>query len=130
MAETTLSKRERQIMDAIHALGEAGPTEIRDRLDDPPTRTAVRTTLTILEQKGHVAHKKIGRNYVYLRPPKPRQGRQGRSPARRRDLLRRQHQKSGRGVSEEEIERLVHDPIRQAAGRRPPVVTKTMLTPP
>jgi predicted transcriptional regulator len=76
-----LSKRERQIMDAIYALGEANATDVRDRLEDPPTRTAVRTLLTILEQKGHLAHRKDGRNYVY-KPTRAR-GRMGKSALRR-----------------------------------------------
>jgi predicted transcriptional regulator len=81
MSESTLSKRERQIMDVIYALGEANATDIRDRIDNPPTRTAVRTILTILEQKGHLAHRKDGRNYVY-KATRPR-GRMGRSALRR-----------------------------------------------
>ena len=68
-------------MDALYALGEAGATEIRARLDDPPTRTAVRTILSILEAKGHVGHRKDGRNYVY-RAKKTRQ-RVGKSALRR-----------------------------------------------
>ena len=81
MPDPTFSKRERQIMDAIYALGEAGATEIRARIDDPPTRTAVRTILSILEQKGHLAHRKVGRNYVY-RAKRQRQ-RVGKSALRR-----------------------------------------------
>ena len=81
MPDPTFSKRERQIMDAIYALGEAGATEIRGRIDDPPTRTAVRTILSILEQKGHLAHRKVGRNYVY-RAKRQRQ-RVGKSALRR-----------------------------------------------
>jgi predicted transcriptional regulator len=68
-------------MDALYALGEAGATEIRERLDDPPTRTAVRTILTILEGKGHVTHRKEGRNYLY-RAKRTRQ-RVGKSALRR-----------------------------------------------
>ena len=68
-------------MDVIYALGEANATDVRERLDDPPTRTAVRTILTILEQKGHLAHRKDGRNYVY-KPTRPR-GRMGKSALRR-----------------------------------------------
>ena len=81
MPDPTFSKRERQIMDAIYALGEAGATEIRAQIDDPPTRTAVRTILSILEAKGHVAHRTAGRNYVY-RATRTRQ-RVGRSALRR-----------------------------------------------
>jgi predicted transcriptional regulator len=44
---------------------------VRDALPDPPTRTAVRTLLTILEQKGHLTHIQRGREYIF-RPTKPR----------------------------------------------------------
>lgn len=60
-----LSRREQQIMDVLHELGEAGATEVQERLPEPPTRTAVRTLLTILESKGFVEHRADGRRYVY-----------------------------------------------------------------
>ncbi len=68
-----LSKRERQIMDAVWAApgGGATATAVRDALPDPPGRTAVRTLLTILERKGHLTHRLVGREYVY-RPARPR----------------------------------------------------------
>jgi predicted transcriptional regulator len=47
-----LSRRERQIMDIIYASGKASAAEVVERLPDPPTRTAVRTLLRILEDKG------------------------------------------------------------------------------
>ena len=50
-----LSRRERQIMDVIYACGEASAAEVVERIPDPPTRTAVRTMLRILEEKGHPA---------------------------------------------------------------------------
>jgi predicted transcriptional regulator len=59
------SRRERQIMDAIYVLGNATVAQIRDRLPDPPTSTAVRTLLRILEQKGHVRHTMDGLRLVY-----------------------------------------------------------------
>jgi len=77
-----LSKRERQIMDVIFAAGgEASASDVLARLSDPPTRTAVRTFLTILEQKGHLSHRKSGREFVY-RPTQPRR-RVGQSAMRR-----------------------------------------------
>jgi predicted transcriptional regulator len=60
-----LSRRERQIMEVIYARGEATATEIVETLPDPPSRTAVRTFLRILENKGHLRHKKQGREFVY-----------------------------------------------------------------
>jgi predicted transcriptional regulator len=78
-----LSRRERQIMDVIFAApgGEATASQVLAGLHDPPTRTAVRTLLGILEQKGHLSHRKVGREFVY-RPTQPR-GRVGRSALRR-----------------------------------------------
>ncbi|MDB5172957.1 MAG: transcriptional repressor, CopY family [Phycisphaerales bacterium] len=66
-----LSKRERQIMDAIWARGEATVSQVIEAIPEPPTRTAVRTMLTILERKGHVNHRKDGRQFIY-RPSRPR----------------------------------------------------------
>jgi BlaI family transcriptional regulator, penicillinase repressor len=60
-----LSRRERQIMEIIYARGEATATDVLGRLPDPPVRTAVRTFLRILEEKGHLKHKKRGREFVF-----------------------------------------------------------------
>ncbi|HMC10945.1 MAG TPA: BlaI/MecI/CopY family transcriptional regulator [Pirellulaceae bacterium] len=60
-----LSRRERQIMDVIFASGEATAVEVADRLPDPPTKTAVRTLLRILEEKGHLKHVQRGREFLY-----------------------------------------------------------------
>lgn len=68
-----LSRRERQIMDALHRLGEAGAAEIADELPDVPGSETVRVTLTILERKGFVSHRREGRRYVYV--PKASQDR-------------------------------------------------------
>ena len=67
-----LSKRERQIMDIIYAQGPSTATTILESLADPPTRTAVRTFLRILESKGHLTHTKSGREFVYA-PTRPRE---------------------------------------------------------
>jgi predicted transcriptional regulator len=66
-----LSRRERQIMDAIYARGGATVSQVMAGIPDPPTRPAVRALLTILERKGHLEHDKKGREFVY-RPVKPR----------------------------------------------------------
>jgi BlaI family penicillinase repressor len=63
--QTQLSRRERQIMDIIYARGEASASEVLKDIPDPPTRTAVRTMLRILEEKGHLKHRKEGRQFVY-----------------------------------------------------------------
>lgn len=52
-------------MDAIYRLGEGTVTEVRDELEDPPSYSAVRTQLGILEEKGHLTHHADGRRYVY-----------------------------------------------------------------
>lgn len=60
-----LSKRERQIMEAIYRRGESTAIQVQAGLPDPPSRTAVRTLLGILESKGHLTHRKNGREFVY-----------------------------------------------------------------
>ena len=56
-----LSRREREIMDAIFALGEGASAEaIRDRLSEPPSYSAVRAMLVRLERKGYVRHREEG----------------------------------------------------------------------
>jgi predicted transcriptional regulator len=80
-AEPALSRRERQIMDVIYARGEATAAEVQAALAQPPSKTAVRTLLRILEEKGHVNHKQSGQTYVY-RPSRAR-SRAGRSALRR-----------------------------------------------
>jgi len=61
-----LSKRERQIMDILYARGESTVGEVLEGLPDPPSYSAVRATLRVLEEKGHVAHRQDGPRYVYL----------------------------------------------------------------
>jgi BlaI family transcriptional regulator, penicillinase repressor len=61
-----LPRREREIMDAIFALGDrASAEEIRARLTDPPSYSAVRAMLARLEAKGHLKHREDGPRYVY-----------------------------------------------------------------
>ena len=59
------SRRERQIMDALYGLGRATAAQIHAAMAEPPSYTAVRTLLTILEKKGHVRHDSDGVRYVY-----------------------------------------------------------------
>jgi BlaI family penicillinase repressor len=67
-----LSRREREIIDALFALGNgASGEEIRARLSDPPSYSAVRAMLTRLEAKGHVRHREEGLRYIYV-PTKSR----------------------------------------------------------
>jgi predicted transcriptional regulator len=60
-----LSRRERQLMDVIYRRGSATVTEVREELPDPPSYSAVRALLGILEEKGHLAHHEDGPRYVY-----------------------------------------------------------------
>jgi predicted transcriptional regulator len=71
-ADPTLSRRERQIMDAIYLLGTATAQDVLDQLPDPPSYSAVRALLRILETKGHVRHDRDGPRYVY-QPTVPRE---------------------------------------------------------
>ena len=61
-----LSRRERQIMDVLFQRGRATATEVREALADPPSYSAVRALLRILEDKGHVRHEEEGLKYVYV----------------------------------------------------------------
>ncbi len=81
MSHQNLSRRERQIMDVIYARGEASVVEVAEGLADPPGVTAVRTMVTILEEKGHLTHTKRGREFIF-QPTVPRK-RAGRSAMRR-----------------------------------------------
>lgn len=60
-----LSRRERQIMDLVYALGSAGASDVRDRMVDPPSYSTVRTLMATLEDKGHLTHTVDGARYVY-----------------------------------------------------------------
>ena len=64
--ELHLSRRERQIMDILHARGAVTAAEIRVAMPDAPGYSAVRALLRILEEKGHVKHREDGPRYVYL----------------------------------------------------------------
>ena len=72
MPPPALSRRERQVLDVLHRLGRASAADVRAALADPPSDSAVRTHLRILEEKGHVQHDQDGPRYVY-RPTVPRE---------------------------------------------------------
>ena len=67
-----LSRRERQILDILYAKSSATAAEVRESLPDPPSYSAVRALLRILEEKGHAKHETQGTRYVYL-PLVPRE---------------------------------------------------------
>jgi len=60
-----LSRRERQIMDILYSRGPSSAAHVMDALPDPPSYSAVRAMLRILEEKGVVLHEKQGPRYVY-----------------------------------------------------------------
>jgi predicted transcriptional regulator len=60
-----LTRRERAIMDILHRRGRATAHEVLADLDDPPSYSAVRTHLRLLEDRGHAKHTQEGITYVY-----------------------------------------------------------------
>jgi predicted transcriptional regulator len=60
-----LGRRERQIMEVIYRLGRASAAEVLANLPDPPSYSAVRGMLRILEEKGHLKHAQEGIRHVY-----------------------------------------------------------------
>jgi BlaI family transcriptional regulator, penicillinase repressor len=61
-----LSRRERQIIDALYKLGRASAADIRAEMPAAPSYSAVRSLLRILEEKGHIRHEQDGPRYVYV----------------------------------------------------------------
>ena len=62
---STLSRRERQILDILYRLGTATAAEVTQQMADAPTYTTVRGLLRVLENKGHIKHNVEGVRYVY-----------------------------------------------------------------
>jgi predicted transcriptional regulator len=61
-----LSRRERQILDILYQRGRATAADVQNALPEPPSYSAVRALLRILEDKGHVRHHQDGPRYIYL----------------------------------------------------------------
>src|SRR3954469_10960094 len=61
-----LGRRERQIMDVVYRLERATAAEVLAGLPDPPSYSAVRGMLRLLEEKGFLRHEQDGPRYVYL----------------------------------------------------------------
>jgi predicted transcriptional regulator len=78
-----LGRRERQIMDAVYQLGEASVGDVLARLPDPPSYSAVRTMIRLLEGKGLLRHRREGMKYVY----RPTQSRDSASRSALRHLM-------------------------------------------
>ena len=66
-----LSRRERQIMEIVYGLGSATAGDVLEAMADPPSYSAVRAMMRILEEKGHLTHAHDGPRYVYT-PVVPR----------------------------------------------------------
>ena len=71
MTTDSLSRRERQILDVLYARGSATAADVLSALPDPPSYSAVRALLRILESKGHARHEQQSTRYVYF-PVVPR----------------------------------------------------------
>ena len=63
--KSELSRRERQIMEAVFELGEATVNQVVDSIPSPPTAMAVRRMMHILEEKGYLRRRKHGREVIY-----------------------------------------------------------------
>jgi BlaI family transcriptional regulator, penicillinase repressor len=71
MPSLKLSRRERQILDILYQRGQASAADVLAAMEDPPSYSAVRAMLRILEEKGHVRHETENLKYVYA-PTVPR----------------------------------------------------------
>ena len=78
-----LARRERQIMNVVHQLGEVSVADVLERLDDPPSYSAVRTMIRHLEAKRLLRHRQEGKRYLY----KATQSRESASRSALRKLL-------------------------------------------
>lgn len=70
-----LSRRERQIMDAIYRLGEASVADVRDAIPDAPSYSTVRALLRVLTEKGELSWTTDGPRYVYRPTTSPEEAR-------------------------------------------------------
>jgi len=64
--DQSLSRREREIMDIVYEMKEATAQQVLDRLPAPPSYSAVRALLRVLERKGHLLHRQDGPRYVFV----------------------------------------------------------------
>lgn len=78
--QTSLSRREREIMDIIYQLGEASVHDVVKRIPDRPSYNSVRMIMGILRKKQCLEYRREGRRYVYF--PKQAVSRAMRSAAR------------------------------------------------
>ena len=66
-----LGHRERQILDSIYRLEQASVGDVQREIEDPPSYSAVRKMMNVLEEKGFLTHRREGNKYIY-RPTKSR----------------------------------------------------------
>ena len=62
---TDLSRRERQIVEAVVKHGEASVAQVLAEIPDPPTYTSVRTMLQLLSKKGVLQFRNDGKRFLY-----------------------------------------------------------------
>src|SRR5260221_14629731 len=62
---TSLTRRERQIMDVLYRRSRATAADVMAELPGEPNYSTVRTQLRVLEEKGHVHHEEQGLRYIY-----------------------------------------------------------------
>lgn len=65
MSKQPLTRREREIMDILYRRGRASAQEVLAELSDPPSYSAVRALLRLLEEREHVKHTEDGQRYIY-----------------------------------------------------------------
>ncbi len=70
--QKNLSRRERQIMDIVYVMGRVSVAQVLERIPNPPSYSAIRALLKVLEKKGHLKHKQEGPRYIYF-PTLPRE---------------------------------------------------------
>lgn len=54
------------MVEILHRLGRATAAEVHEEMPNAPSYSAVRATLRILEEKGHVIHEQDGKRFVYV----------------------------------------------------------------
>src|SRR5438093_13348553 len=87
-----LGRRERQIMEIVYRRRISNADEVLADLPDPPTYTAVRGMLRLLQSKGHLRPEHDGPPYVYFPTANPDRG----SKSAVRHLLRTSFDNSAR----------------------------------
>ncbi len=53
-------------MEILYKRGRASAAEVREAMPDPPSYSAVRALLRLLEEKGHLRHKQEGKKYIFM----------------------------------------------------------------